>query len=507
LKQGNLYSRIGAVAAQRPDAPALRSPGRADLSYAGLQVAVARYANVLRAAGVERGDRVLVQVEKSPEALFLYLATLRNGAIFVPLNTAYTASEVRYFAGDAEPRLLVCDPRLEGALRPVAASLSIPRLLTLGPAGDGEFAALATNAAGDCPVTECEAGETAAILYTSGTTGRSKGAMLSHGNLASNAASLIELWRFAAGDVLLHALPIYHVHGLFVAMHCALLSGACTVLLPRLDVGQLVELMPTATVFMGVPTYYTRLLEDARIDARLCASMRLFVCGSAPLLPGTFAAFEQRTGHRILERYGMTEAGMIASNPYEGERVPGTVGFALPGVQARVADEHGNPVETGGAGVLEIKGPNVFGGYWRMPEKTRSEFRPDGFFVTGDVATKQADGRIAIVGRAKDLIISGGFNIYPRELELALDEIPGVQESAVIGVPHRDFGEGVVAVLTLQGAARLTEAEVQANLATRIARFKLPKRVFFVAELPRNAMGKVQKNLLRDTYRDALGPA
>jgi malonyl-CoA/methylmalonyl-CoA synthetase len=507
LKQGNLYSRIDAVAAQRPDAAALRVPGRADLSYARLQVAVARHANVLRAAGIERGDRVLVQVEKSPEALFLYLATLRVGAIFVPLNTAYTASEVRYFAGDAEPRLLVCDPRFEGALRPVAAALSIPQLMTLGAAGDGEFAARAAAAATDGPVAECEAHEIAAILYTSGTTGRSKGAMLSHGNLVSNAASLIELWRFDASDVLLHALPIYHVHGLFVALHCALLSGACTVLLPRLDVGQVVQLMPAATVFMGVPTYYTRLLEDVRLDTRLCGSMRLFVCGSAPLLPGTFAEFERRTGHRILERYGMTEAGMIASNPYAGERVPGTVGFALPGVETRVADEHGVPVAAGTAGVLEIRGPNVFGGYWRMPEKTSSEFRRDGFFITGDVATEQADGRIAIVGRAKDLIISGGFNIYPREIELALDEIPGVRESAVIGVPHRDFGEGVVAVLTLQDAARLTEAEVQSDLATRIARFKLPKRVFFVAELPRNAMGKVQKNLLRDTYRDALGAA
>lgn len=503
----NLYARIDAVAAARAAAHCWVVPGRAQWTFDDVRCLSGSYASALRELGVETGDRVLAQVEKSPEALVLYLACLRAGAVFVPLNTAYTANELRYFVADAEPRVLVGDPARADTLRSITAELGIGRVTTLDGHGSGELPGLAArNAEADpsrktsAPIATRDADDLAAILYTSGTTGRSKGAMLTHANLGANAETLVSLWRFTADDVLLHVLPVHHIHGLFVATHCALLSGATTHLIPKLDVAQLLELLPRATVFMGVPTYYTRLLADARFGRDVVRNLRLFVCGSAPLLPSTFTEFEERTGHRILERYGMTEAGIITSNPCEGERVAGTVGFALPGVSARVADASGIELPRETAGVLEIRGPSVFRGYWRAPEKTAAEFRSDGYFITGDVATMDEHGRVSIVGRAKDLIISGGFNVYPKEIELAIDALPGVIESAVVGVPHPDFGEAVVAVVATVPGATLTEAEVVASLRAQLARFKQPKRVYFVAGLPRNAMGKVQKNLLREQY-------
>lgn len=501
--KANLYARIDAVAAARAVTQCWVVPGRGHWTFEDVRRLSGSYAAALRELGVEAGDRVLAQIEKSPEALILYLACLRAGAVFVPLNTAYTASELRYFVADAEPRVLVSDPARADTLRSIAAELNTGRVTTLD--------ALAARPAGatssrdiHAPITTRDADDLAAIIYTSGTTGRAKGAMLSHGNLSANAEALVSLWRFTADDVLLHALPMHHIHGLFVATHCALLSGATTLLVPKFDVAQALELLPRATAFMGVPTYYTRLLSDARFDRQVVRGMRLFICGSAPLLVGTFQEFAERTGHRILERYGMTEAGIITSNPYEGERVAGTVGFPLPGVSARVADTSGIEVPHECAGVLEIRGPSVFRGYWRAPEKTATEFRPDGYFITGDVATVDHRGRVSIVGRAKDLIISGGFNVYPKEVELAIDALPEVIESAVVGVPHPDFGEAVVAIVATTPGAALTEEGILASLREQLARFKQPKRVYFVAELPRNAMGKVQKQTLRDQYRDVF---
>lgn len=511
MGNANFYARIDAIAAARAAAQCWVVPGRGQWTFDDLRRYSGGYAAALRELGVEAGDRVLAQVEKSPEALVLYLACLRVGAVFVPLNTAYTASELRYFVADAEPRVLVSDPARADTLRSIAGELNIGRVTTLDAAGSGELTALAARAAGTASARDIHASiatrdsdDLAAIIYTSGTTGRSKGAMLSHGNLSANAEALVSLWRFTANDVLLHALPIHHIHGLFVATHCALLSEATTLLVPKFDVAQACELLPSATVFMGVPTYYTRLLSDARFDRQVARCMRLFVCGSAPLLPNTFTQFEVRTGHRILERYGMTEAGIITSNPYEGDRVAGTVGFPMPGVSARVADSSGLEVPRETAGVLEIRGPSVFCGYWRAPEKTATGFRPDGYFITGDVATMDGEGRVSIVGRAKDLIISGGFNVYPKEVELAIDALPGVIESAVVGVPHPDFGEAVVAIVATTPDATLTEEGILAPLREQLARFKQPKRVFLVRELPRNAMGKVQKQTLRDLYRDVF---
>ena len=449
-------------------------------------------------------DRVVVQVDKSVDAVSLYLACLRAGAIYIPLNTAYTPAEVGYFLSDSTPRVFVCRSGTEVALAGVARTAGVAEVLTLGGDGSGSLIdALREPAPGD-DVAVVEADELAAILYTSGTTGRSKGAMLSHANLASNAQVLFEYWHWRADDVLLHALPIFHVHGLFVALHCALLGGSRVIFLPRFDAATVIDRLPQASVMMGVPTFYTRLLDRDDFTADVCRNMRLFISGSAPLLAETHRAFEQRTGHRILERYGMTEAGMITSNPYDGERIAGTVGYALPGVDARVADERGHEVPRGETGVLEITGPNVFRGYWQMPDKTAEEFRGDGYFVTGDIAVMADDGRVTIVGRAKDLIISGGFNVYPKEIESQIDELPGVRESAVIGVPHADFGEGVTAVVVPDGVGVLTEEAVIEALKDRLARFKQPKRVFIVDELPRNTMGKVQKNVLRDTYRDTF---
>lgn len=419
------------------------------------------YAAALTRLGAKPGDRILVQAEKSLEGALLYLASLRAGLIYVPLNTAYTAAELAYFVEDAEPKLIFAPGHLD------------PGQLDAAPA---EFGTV-----------ERGPDDLAAILYTSGTTGRSKGAMLSHDNLASNALVLKDYWRWRDGDVLIHALPIYHVHGLFVALHGALLNGSMMLWHPSFDAESVIDDLKRATILMGVPTFYTRLLASPRLTRQACAGMRLFVSGSAPLLQSTFADFEKRTGHRILERYGMTEAGMICSNPYDGERVPGSVGFPLPGVEARIAE-----------GVLEIRGPNLFKGYWRNPDKTAEEMRGDGFFVTGDMAEMDSESRVSIVGRAKDLIIAGGLNIYPKEIELAIDSVPGVGESAVIGVPHPDLGEAVVAVVTRTDSS-LDEAAILSGIAD-LARFKQPRRIFFADELPRNAMGKVQKAALREAH-------
>jgi malonyl-CoA/methylmalonyl-CoA synthetase len=459
----------------------------------------------LQSLGVQPGDRVVAQVEKSTEAVVLYLACLRAGAIYIPLHTAYTASELAYFLGDAEPQLFVCQPALLDSLAAVSHDVGTPHTLTLGPHGDGSLLHGWDGLDRDPAVVARTSTDLAAILYTSGTTGHPKGAMLSHGNLQSNAEALHDYWHWDdADDVLLHALPIFHVHGLFVALHCALLGGSPVHFLPRFDAAQVIEKLPHSTVLMGVPTFYTRLLDTPSLSAEACRNMRLFIAGSAPLLAQTHRIFEARTGHRILERYGMTETGMITSNPYDGERRAGTVGYALPGVTVRVADDQGRLLAHGETGVLEVSGPNVFQGYWRMAEKTVAEFRHDGWFVTGDLATMEPDGRITIVGRSRDLIISGGLNVYPKEIESEIDRIPGVRESAVIGVPHRDFGEAVTAVVVPDGSRELGEEDILHPLRDTLARFKQPKRVYLVEQLPRNTMGKVQKAALRDQLRETF---
>ena len=504
MSNANLYSLFSANFSNAPGAVFLEMPDGRRLHYADVPELTGRMLSLLQQYGVEKGDRVVVQVEKSIEAVGLYLACLRAGAIYIPLNTAYTVNEVAYFLQDAEPRVFVCTPQAKASLDGVAATAKVAKIVTLGQAGDGELiAALAAQPASE-QVVQVAGDDLAAILYTSGTTGRSKGAMLSHANLASNAQVLHDYWQWQPTDVLLHALPVFHVHGLFVALHCALLGGSRVLFMPRFDLPTVLGALPQATVMMGVPTFYTRLLGSEQFTRDSVTNMRLFISGSAPLLAETHREFEARTGHRILERYGMTETGMITSNPYDGERVAGTVGFALPGVVIRIADEQGKPVPAGEAGVLELNGANVFKGYWRMPEKTAEEFRPDGWFITGDIASMDEEGRVTIVGRAKDLIISGGFNVYPKEIESHIDELPGVKESAVIGVPHPDFGDGVAAVVVPDGSSELSEPAVIAALKDSLARFKQPKRVFIVDALPRNTMGKVQKNVLRDNYKDTF---
>lgn len=459
---------------------------------------VAQTAHALRAAGLGEGDRIAVQVGKSPEALATYGAALALGAIFLPLNTAYTPDEIDYFLGNATPRIFLCDAARAEALRPIADRHGA-RLITLNADGSGELAALSQGLSETIAPVPRGPEDLAALLYTSGTTGRSKGAMLSHRNLLSNAEALAGLWRFTAADVLIHALPIFHSHGLFVASNVALLSGAAMIFLPGYDHEAILRLLPQATAMMGVPTFYTRLLGDPRLTADRVAGMRVFISGSAPLLAETHAEFRRRTGHAILERYGMTETNMNTSNPYDGERRAGTVGFPLPGVELRILDE-GRAVAPGEVGVIEVRGPNVFQGYWQMPAKTAEELRPDGWFITGDLGQVDAEGYVHIVGRAKDLIISGGYNVYPKEVELLLDEVPGVLESAVVGLPHPDFGEAVFAVLVPRPGAVLDPQAVLAAIAPRLARFKQPKDAVILPELPRNTMGKVQKALLRADY-------
>ncbi|MCP5179701.1 MAG: AMP-binding protein [Pseudomonadales bacterium] len=468
-------------------------------TYAQVFDRAGQYARTLQALGVGPGDRVAVQVEKSAENLTLYLGTLQAGAVYVPLNTAYTREEVAYFLGDAEPALFV------GGAADAELASRFPgiRCLTLDAQGQGTLVDEVNRHQPLATVVPRETTDLAAIVYTSGTTGRSKGAMLCHGNLAMNAEALIEAWGWQASDVLLHALPIFHVHGLFIAMHCALGTGTPMIFLPKFVGAETLRWLNRATVLMGVPTFYTRLLGESGLTAESVRHMRVFISGSAPLTPQTFAEFETRTGHRILERYGMSETIINTTNPLVGERVPGTVGYALPGVEVRIADAAGVEVPRGEVGMIEVRGGNVFSGYWRMPDKTREEIRADGFFITGDLGTMAADGRVAIVGRGKDLVISGGYNVYPKEIEEALDDIPGVRESAVIGVPHADFGEAVVAIVVPDGEP-LDLEQLRPHLADRLAKFKQPKALFNVGELPRNTMGKVQKNILRDTYRNTF---
>jgi malonyl-CoA/methylmalonyl-CoA synthetase len=472
------------------------------LTFGALDAEVSRVANVLRSAGMGPGDRVTAQVEKSIPNALLYLACLKLGAVFNPLNSGYTAAELDYFLGDAEPAVLVAQRNALPTLEPIAARHKVGTVLTLEADGSGTLTDRATTANPSLETVKRAGDDLAALVYTSGTTGRSKGAMITHGNLSSNAQTLCKLWRITHDDVLLHALPIFHVHGLFVALNTFLLQGASMLWLAKFDHDAVIRLLPRATVMMGVPTFYTRLLATPSFGREACSAMRLFVSGSAPLLAETHREFEQRTGHRIIERYGMTETGMITSNPYEPRgRIPGSVGYALDGVSVRIAGEGGSELPRGEIGGIEVKGPNVFRGYWRNPEKTREEFRADGFFQTGDLGVMEPDGRVSIVGRLKDLIITGGLNVYPKEVEEEINALPGVAEAAVIGVPHADFGEGVVAVIArVPGAAPIAEAAVIGALEGKLARFKLPKRIFVVDDLPRNATGKVQKAELRQRY-------
>lgn len=489
--------------AERDGRSALVLADGTSISYGGLADLAGRIARRLGEAGVAPGDRVVVQVEKSHAALALYLACLQRGAVFVPLNTGYTMQEVGYFISDAEPRLAVCAPDRIEAVRAAAAPAQ-PAILTLDEAGHGSL----TDAPG-APLLDTVArgpDDLAAILYTSGTTGKPKGAMLSHANLGSNARVLMEEWRFTGDDVLLHALPIYHAHGLFVACNVLLMAGGRMIFLQKFDVDAVLHALPRATTMMGIPTFYTRLLSDARLTPGLVRHMRLFTSGSAPLLAETHVEWRARSGHAILERYGMTETGMNTSNPYDGARIAGTVGLALPGTEVRVVDgESGRELPRGEIGMIEVRGPNVFGGYWRLPEKTAAEFRPDGFFITGDLGTLDERGYVRIVGRGKDLVISGGLNVYPKEVETEIDALDGIVESAVFGVPHPDFGEAVTAVAVAAKGFAPSEAGMLEALAGSLAKFKLPKRIILVPELPRNTMGKVQKAELRRQYRDLYG--
>jgi len=502
-RNANYYVRLETKMRAAGDAPAFEGADGTLLTYAQLIREVARAAAALSALGVEPGDRVMAQADKSLANVYLYLATLKVGAVFNPLNTAYTPAELEYFITDAQPVVIVASAERIAAIEPIAAASKVRALLTMAPDGSGSFMDLAAKHTPLRASAQRVADDLAALIYTSGTTGRSKGAMVTHRNIASNAATLHAYWSFQPGDVLLHALPIFHVHGLFVALHTALLNGSKMLWLPKFDLEEVLRLLPQATVLMGVPTFYTRLLGAKAFSRKHCRNLRLAISGSAPLLAETHRDFTARTGLEILERYGMTEAGMVTSNPYEGERLPGTVGYALPKISVRVVGENGKRVKAGDVGVLEIKGPNVFKGYWRSPEKTVEEFRPDGYFKSGDLATMGKDGRITIVGRAKDLIITGGFNVYPKEIEGELNSLPGIAESAVVGVPHPDFGEGIVAVITaLPGVKPPDEAVILSELGKRLAKFKLPKRVFLAGELPRNAMGKVQKAELSKKYRE-----
>ena len=484
-----------------PRKPFSRNADGRDLTHEGFWQLSGRLAQALATLGVGRGDRVAVQVDKSPEVIALYVACARMGAVFLPLNTAYTLAELDYFIGDSEPAVVVSTPERLHEMADLARRIGQATAVSLGISGDGTLMERAGPRDGDFGDVPLGWDDLVAILYTSGTTGRSKGAMLAHGNLASNALALIEAWRFTAADTLFHALPVYHTHGLFTASNTLMLSGGTMLFRPKFDPDEALRLLPEATVMMGVPTFYTRLLRHPGLTREAVAHMRLFVSGSAPLLAETHAEFQARTGHAILERYGMTETNMNTSNPYDGARIAGTVGKPLPGVDLRITDPAtAAPLADGEIGMIEVRGPNVFRGYWRMPEKTADELRADGFFITGDLGRIDENGYLAIVGRGKDLIITGGFNVYPKEVEAEIDRIEGVVESAVIGLPHRDFGEGVTAVVALKPGVELGEADMLDRLGQRLAKFKLPKRVIFVDDLPRNAMGKVQKALMRQTY-------
>ncbi|MFA5664812.1 malonyl-CoA synthase [Castellaniella sp.] len=504
----NLYGVLQSGFPKNRQAVAIETPTRVH-TWQDVESLSGRMAAWLASTGIAPGSRVAVQVEKSPEALMLYLATLRAGFVYLPLNTAYQEAEVAYFLSDAQPAVVICTEASRHWCEPLALQHGAQHVHTLEADGSGSLMRALEGLPTAFETVHCNPGDLATILYTSGTTGRSKGAMLTHGNLGANALTLKDFWGWRQDDVLLHMLPIFHVHGLFVAANGALLAGARMIWLPRLDIDQALRELPRCTMMMGVPTYYVRLLADPRFDRALCRNMRLFISGSAPLLEDTFKEFRARTGMTILERYGMSETNMNTSNPCDpalGERLAGTVGPALPGVAVRVVGDDGQPLPAGQPGHVQVRGPNVFSGYWRMPEKTREEFTDDGWFRTGDIGVFGGAGipdhYLSIVGRSKDLIISGGYNVYPKEIELVLDAMPGVQESAVFGVPHPDYGESVMAVVVPREGAGLDLASMQAELKVRLARFKVPRAIVEIQALPRNTMGKVQKNMLRQQYAD-----
>lgn len=498
----NLYTHFYSQFVEHADDELLCTEQDQSYRYSDIDARSAQLARLLTDLGASPGERVSVQVEKSPESLCLYLACLRAGLVFHPLNMGYKRGELEYFLGNAEPVIVICDARNEDIIRPITNAAGIDHLLTLNADGGGTLSDNANPLRAEFATLHRDADDLAALLYSSGTTGVPKGIMLTHSNLLRNTEALVEAWGFTEADRLLHALPIFHVHGLFVATGCVLLSGGSMRWLPAYDAKQVIKYLPECTVLMGVPTYYTRLLAEDSFTANVAENVRLFVSGSAPLLEETFVEFEKRTGQRILERYGMTETNMNTSNPLHGLRKPGTVGPPLPGVEARVCDDDGNVLEIGETGNLQIRGPNVFVGYWKMPEKTAEDFTSDGYFNTGDKGTIDSDGYVSIVGRAKDVVITGGLNVYPKEVELFIDDLPGVKESAVIGVPHADFGEAVVAAVVLVEGDQLNEGDIINAAKENLANFKVPKRVVFIDELPRNSMAKVQKNILRDTYKD-----
>ncbi|MEW6706571.1 MAG: malonyl-CoA synthase [Pseudomonadota bacterium] len=508
----NLYAALRAGFPAALDRVAIETadgPGAPQhYTWRDLERGSAMIANLLQSLALPEGARVAVQTEKSVEALMLYLAVLRAGYVYLPLNTAYQAAEIDYFIGNAKPSVVVCSGKSFQWVSRIAFSKGTKHVFTLNDDRSGSLLERAAHCSDQQVPAQRAAGDLAAILYTSGTTGRSKGAMLSHGNMLSNARVLQEFWGWRrpeeGGDVLVHALPIFHVHGLFVASHGALLNGSKMIWFNKFEPRAVISRFKEATVFMGVPTLYVRMLGEDSLDREACAHMRLFLSGSAPMLVETFNEWRERTGHTIVERYGMSETVMLTSNPYHGDpslRKGGTVGRPLPGVQVRVHDDQGRALPAGEIGNIEVKGPNVFAGYWRMPEKTKEEFTADGWFRTGDVGRFDADGYLSIVGRSKDLIISGGYNVYPAEVEGMINELPGVAESAVVGVPHPDFGEAVIAVVVPRPGAQVDADELIAALKGRIANFKVPKRVFVAPELPRNTMGKVQKKLLRDEHQ------
>lgn len=501
----NLYTLLEQHFPKAKNTCAIETLDGSYYTFDDLRAGSAKVANWLTSMGLQKGSRVALQVEKSVEAVMVYLGTLRAGMVFLPLNTAYRESEIGYFLNDAQPSVVICSPQNLQWVEPLAKASGCQIVRTLGENRDGSLLTDCAAASASFQTVKRASSDLAAILYTSGTTGRSKGAMLTHENLSSNAQVLKQYWHWKKGDVLLHALPIFHVHGLFVALHGALINGSKMLWLSKFDLDAVIAWLPRASVMMGVPTFYVRLLGDARLDRALTRNMRLFISGSAPLLTETFEAFKERTGHTILERYGMSETVMLTSNPYQGERRAGTVGFPLPGVHVRLCDENnkviaskrGKVSEIGG---VQVKGPNIFSGYWRMPEKTKEEFTSDGWFKTGDMGKWDADGYLNLVGRSKDLIITGGYNVYPKEIEMLIDDLDGVEETAVIGVPHPDFGEAVVAVVVPKKGASLNGAAMIAQIKGRIANYKVPKEIHVVQSLPRNAMGKVQKNLLRSQY-------
>ena len=516
MSSDNLFSALRAAFPADVNATAVETDEGLNYSWRDLDRATAMMANLLKSLDLPEGSRVAVQVEKSVEAMMLYLATLRAGYVFLPLNTAYQSAEIEYFIGNAEPAVVVCSGANFGWVSKIAFKAGTQHVFTLNDDRTGSLLDRAAHHSDQHQPVPRQADDLAAILYTSGTTGRSKGAMLTHGNMLSNALTLKDYWGWKTsggpdgrGDVLIHALPIFHVHGLFVAIHGALINGSKMIWMAKFDPKRAIAHMAKATVFMGVPTLYVRMLAEPALNKAAVKNMRLFIAGSAPLLIETFTEWQERTGHTILERYGMSETAMLTSNPYaadkryaqQSERRGGTVGFPLPGVSLRVRGDDGQDLPVGEIGGIQVKGPNVFKGYWRMPEKTAEEFTADGYFKTGDVGKVDERGYVTIVGRSKDLIISGGYNVYPAEIEGYINEMKGVAESAVVGVPHPDFGEVGVAVVIAKPGATVQPDAILADLKAQLANFKIPKKCFVVSELPRNTMGKVQKNLLREQYK------